>query len=172
MRKIIVSGIFASLLISTSALAATTTPCTRDNPCTNMPYKSSTTTREVKRGEGIEIQRQNRLTQIVAKTVEQINKAVTRLESITSRLETRISKVKAAGADTAKAEEALTHAKEHFALAKTLIVKLAVLDTSDTNLGQNVSRLRAAVKEVKEHLREGHASLVEALKALPKNNQE
>jgi hypothetical protein len=66
-------------------------------------------------------ERQQRVLNLSANLSNRLEAAIARLYSITERFEARISKLKAAGVDTAAAEVELRAAAEHLAKAKTTL---------------------------------------------------
>ncbi len=113
----------------------------------------------------IEVQ-ENIAKRLSAHAAKMFTATVERLEKLIARLESRITKVKAEGGVAAISEGFIAEAKSHLSLAKAEIATFSSIDLSEDKLRENVSTLRAAGAEVKEHLKAAHQALVKAIRAL------
>ncbi len=110
---------------------------------------------------------EDRYAAISNKAKVQLSHTADNLESIASRLETRIAKVNATGTTTASSTALLAEARVHITAARALFSSFPTASAT-TTLGQNVKMLREAVNGVKAHLKEARASLTQAVRTLPR----
>ncbi len=133
----------------------------------DMREKMASTTKEM-RGERKENRAENMFTKLSAR----YDATIAREATISSKIQSRIEKIKAAGGITTDAEKFVTAANMHFDEAKTAIASLkTTLDslTTDTTAGltkDQMTSIKNGTKEVEKHLKEGHVNLEKALGSL------
>jgi len=127
--------------------------------------QASSTAKRVEMQRGIAKRKAEHTARVLTATVERLEKIITRLES-------RIAKVKANGGVTTESEGFVAEARTHLSLAKTSIALFASVDLSGDKASENFERVRNIAAEVKEHLREAHRSLVQAVVSLGKTRAE
>lgn len=91
---------------------------------------------------------------------------IERLESIATRLDSRIAKLKAQGANTAESERFVAAARSDLALARVKVSAFASIDFSTTTAQDNFRRVHALVSEVRELIRSAHKNLTSAVRLL------
>jgi hypothetical protein len=89
-----------------------------------------------------------------------------RLEKIATRLESRIGKEKAGGADISSAESFFAEARTELEAARATLADFASLDVSSAKLADDVKVLRSAAAAVKEHLKAARQALIRSVQAL------
>ncbi len=92
--------------------------------------------------------------------------AISRLEKIATRIDSRIAKVKAGGTDTTRAEEFVASARTHIASARNELKAFAAVDISAGKLSENIAELHELSKRVKYGLGEAHYSLQKAVQCI------
>jgi len=103
-----------------------------------------------------------------AKTYWVLTSTIERLESIMTRVESRIAKVKAEGGVATESEVFVAEAGTHLAEAKGKLAVFTSITFSADKLRDNVIKLREAAAEVKVHIRAAHTSLMNAVRSLRK----
>jgi hypothetical protein len=91
---------------------------------------------------------------------------VERLNSIITRLESRIAKIKAQGGVTVESEEFVADAKVNLSNARTVVSGFANIDLSSAQARENYAKIRAAAAEAREHIRLAHQNMMLAVRAL------
>lgn len=89
-----------------------------------------------------------------------------RLSKIGDRIQSRITKVKAEGADTLASETALAAARGHIADAKAKLASFSSLTLSADRLSSDVETLRSIAQGVKEDLKAARSSLSQSINSL------
>lgn len=125
--------------------------------------KASSTERRIERQQDIAKRQAEHVIKTLTATIE-------RLEKILARIESRIEKIKAEGKDVSLAEGFVVEVKAYLADAQVSLEALAFIDLSADKAKENFERVRAAVAEVKIHLRAAHESLMKAIRALKGSN--
>lgn len=109
-----------------------------------------------------------RLAEHISKVIERHNAALTRLENVARRIESRITKMEAEGVDVAKSKELLATAKMKITEASVSIA--AVKPKADQVLAGDIRTLYPELKDLisvaKEDLKEAHAALIDVIKNL------
>lgn len=121
--------------------------------------KVSSTERRIEFQQGIAKRKAEHTARVLTATVE-------RLEKIIIRLESRITKVETAGGTITQARIFVTEAREHLSLARSSITLFASLDLSGDKVQENFERIRTLASEAKDHIRETHRSLMNAVRTL------
>lgn len=99
-------------------------------------------------------------------TAQLFTASVERLGNIITRLESRIAKVDTAGGTTTEAKIFVAEARTHLSLATSSIATFASIDLSSEKARENFEVVRALAKEIKEHFRDAHQSLMNAVRSL------
>ncbi len=109
------------------------------------------------------------------KMLRRIEATIQREESIMSKLNTRIEKVKTGGGNTTEAEKLTAEAKTHIESAKTDLANLKLTasttaqnlsTTTDTVKKENLEKMKGIEKGIEKHLKEAHKMLEKALGSL------
>lgn len=111
---------------------------------------------------------QDRIINLVRNVIARIQASEERLQAISTRVESRIGKMKAGGADVHIAEQKLIDAKNDLATAHTMIGQLSTIDTvirSDTPR-QSYTVFRTQLYTTSDTLLRAYASLVDALRIM------
>lgn len=110
--------------------------------------------------------------------IDRFEATIARELTITSKIISRIEKVKANGGNTTEAEKYVTEAQKHFDQAKTSLLTLKNATSSAANLLTDPSVatssiIKTGIKKIKDmaqtvemHIKEGHQSLNKALNSL------
>lgn len=115
----------------------------------------------------IEKKRNNQIEQIKERAVKKITAAITRMENMQTRLESRIAKLDVKKVDTAQAKTSLAISKQKLADAKTAIESVkSIVTTADMKTADKVKAVKEAAKKVEVLLKESHKALVEAIVSL------
>ncbi len=122
---------------------------------------ASSTAKRVEMQRGLAKRKAENTSRVLTATVE-------RLEKIITRLEARLEKVEAAGGNTTEAEAFIAEAKHHLSAAKVSIALFASVDLTGDKAQENFERVKVIAVEAKEHIREAHRSLMEAIRSLGK----
>lgn len=88
------------------------------------------------------------------------------LENILERVESRIAKVKVGGSTTPESEAHVADVKVHLSEAKSALTAFTSIQITSDKASENFEAVREAGKEVKEHLKEAHQSLMKAIRSL------
>ena len=156
--------IIASIL--TLSIVALASPVFALEGSANMERKASSTERKASSTERrVEMQR-NLAKRKAEHTAKVLSATVLRLEKIATRLDSRIAKVDASGGTTTDAKIFVAEARVHLALASSTIATFSSLDLSGDKAQENFEKVRVLAKEVKDHLREAHTSLMKATRAI------
>lgn len=122
--------------------------------------RASSTERRVEWQQDIAKRKVEHVTKMMLATVE-------RLEKIIVRIESRITKIKAAGGSTVASEGYIALAKADLANAKTSITAFAAIDLSSDKAQENFERIRTAASQARELIRSAHRNLMMAIRSLP-----
>lgn len=111
------------------------------------------------------------------KIIKRFESTIQREENIMNRIISRMEKVKSNGGKTENAEKYIMEAKTHFDEAKVALTVLKNASSSpdilvDANMATStkiktaLEKIKKMAKDVEKHIREGHKSLTQAVKAL------
>ena len=108
----------------------------------------------------------NIVKRLSANAARVLEATVNRLEQIIVRIESRITKLKAAGAATLESEEFVSEAKVHLEKAEVSISALSSIELGGETIRENFSEVRSAATEAKLHIRAAHTALMKAVRSL------
>lgn len=125
----------------------------------------------------IEERRQNALDKIkervdkfVQNMTERFNAAIERLDTLASRIDSRIAKLKEAKIDATKAERLMATAKTKITVAKTSVSGLtgAISDTASTtaSVKEEFKAIKDQIEKAKNDIKAAHAALVDVVNNL------
>lgn len=158
MKKVIVTGLILTALISTPSVAfAKSFAATRPNTAVSEEV-------QVK----ISSIRKERIRNYFAHMVTRLEALVERLEKLATRIEQRIAKIKANNedVDTTSAEKDLSEAKTKIASAKTELsnLKTEMENTLEaTDYKEAFKKVRESLSKIKKDLREAHRLMVHSI---------
>ncbi len=102
---------------------------------------------------------------LVARAVDELTRTADRLTKLADRIASRITKVKAAGGDTTKAEVSLAAARADIATARTQITAISSIDltvssgTASTTIRANFEKVKTAANAVKATFKSAKTNL-------------
>lgn len=115
-----------------------------------------------------------RLAKFITNTIERYEAAITRLEKLAQRIDSRIAKFEAEGVNVTKAKELMVIAKLKIETAKTSVSginlqsELTASSTATTTvmIKKDFEGLRAQLEKAKTDIKAAHAALVDVVKNL------
>jgi len=122
-------------------------------------------------------QLQDRIVNLASNVASRLNAATSRMENIIGRLDSRITKLKAVGVDTASAEAKLVEAKNALAETRAKLASLGSVHAAVTGETprESYATIRAEFLAVRDGIKQTHALLRETvtlLKAAVRNTPE
>ena len=141
----------------------------RDTIKSNIDAKREAIKSEVEeRRENVKEKIKDRLDKFIQNIIERFTAAINRLEKLSDRINSRIAKLEADGADMTKSKTLMVEAEAKIEVAKASVTLIKIDETASTTAALKTSfpDLKAKIEKAKSDIKAAHAALVEVVISL------